>query len=165
MDDQEEKIQEGEIVEETGSEPQETESQVSTPTSTDQTNTTILESLESLIRENLAKVDKLSQDAAQQKEMIDSVLENDETYKQHADAVKAATKIKTATKQEILKRPDVSHINLKVKELDVEIKEIKESMNSYLQEYQRLSGSTEIEDDKGQVMQIVYTAKLIKRRG
>lgn len=125
---------------------------------------TILESLESLIRENLAKISRLSDELSKQKEMLDSVLSNDETYKLHADAAKAAQKIKSATKSEILKRSDVAHVDTKVKELTAEIKEAKESLNSYLPEYQRLSGSNEIEDENGEPMQIVYQAKLVKRR-
>ncbi len=124
---------------------------------------TVLESLESLIRENLAKIDRLNQEANQHREMVDSVLANDETYKQHEEAAKAAAKVKNTTRQEILKRPDVSHVDAKLKEVTAEIKEIKESMNSYLQEYRRLSGSDEIETPNG-AMQIVYKAVLVKRK-
>ncbi|HVZ67237.1 MAG TPA: hypothetical protein VG917_03150 [Patescibacteria group bacterium] len=135
------------------------------PTSSSQSQVMVLESLESLIKENLDKIAKLQQDAGQHQEMIDSVLGNDEVYKQHEEAVKAAQKVKNATKAEVLKRPDVSHVVNKLKEVKLEIKEIKESMNSYLQEYQRLSGSNEIEDNEGRTMQIVYEAKLIRRQG
>jgi len=72
--------------------------------------------------------------------------------------------VKTATKKEILKRPDVSHVDAKYREVVAEIKEIKESMDSYLQEYRRLSGSDEIEDQNGEPRQIVYKAVLIKRK-
>lgn len=133
------------------------------PQASDASGAMVLESLESLIRENLINIDKLGQEFSKHKEMIDSVLANDETYKQHDEAAKAAAKVKNTTKQEILKRPDVSHIDAKAKEIAAEIKEIKESMNSYLQEYQRLSGSTEIETDSGP-MQIVSKAVLVKRR-
>ena len=125
---------------------------------------TILQSLESLIRENLAKIDRLNEEASKHKEMIDSVLSNDETYKQHDEAAKAAAKVKANTKKEILKRPDVSHVDAKYREVVAEIKEIKESMDSYLQEYRRLSGSDEIEDKNGEPRQIVYRAVLVKRK-
>ncbi len=144
-------IQEGEVV---------SSDLPSTPTDS---SATVIESLESLIRENIAKIDTLTQESNKHKEMIDSVLGNDETYKQHEEAAKAAAKVKTATKQEILKRPDVAHVDAKYKEIVAEIKEIKESMNSYLQEYRRLSGSDEIETPNG-AMQIVYNARLIKRK-
>ena len=155
MDDnttKQDEVQEGEIV-----------SQETQPVTSDSTST-VLESLESLIKENLARIDKLGEEARQQKEMIDSVLLNDETYKQHEEAAKKAAKIKSATKQEILKRPDVAHVFAKYNEITAEVKEIKESMSSYLQEYRRLSGSDEIEDANGEPMQIVYKAVLVKRK-
>jgi len=152
QEDTEEIVQEGEVV-----------AADLAPAEASDSSATVLESLESLIRENLARIDKLGQEANKHKEMIDSVLTNDETYRQHEEAAKAAAKVKNATKQEILKRPDVSHIDAKYKEVTAEIKEIKESMNSYLQEYRRLSGSDEIETDSG-AMQIVYKAVLVKRK-
>lgn len=148
-------VQEGEVVESS------IETQTQQSSSQD---TTILESLTSLIRENLAKVAKLQNELKQQKEMLDSVLANDETYKQHSEAAKAAVKLKSATKSEIVKRPEVGHTAEKVKALSVEIKESKESLNSYLPEYQRLSGSNEIDDENGEPMQIVYQARLVRRR-
>ncbi len=150
----EEPIVDGEVV----------SSDVPAASSSSQSEVMILESLESLIRENLARVDKLQIEANQQKEMVDSVLLNDEVYKQHEEAVKDAQKIKNGTKSEIIKRPDVAHVVEKLKDLKLEIKEIRESMASYLQEYVRLSGSTEIENDRGEVMQIINVAKLVKRR-
>ena len=124
----------------------------------------VLESLQSLIKENLSKVDRLKDELGKQKEMLDSALNNDETYKQHAEAAKVATKQKTATKSEILKRPENATLFARVKELAAEIAEIKESQGSYLQEYMRLSGSNEIETDDGQVLQIINEPRLVKRR-
>lgn len=149
MDDQDQEIVDGEVEE---------------IEENNQNQVTILQSLESLIKENLSKVGKLQEEANQSKEMIDSVLSNDEVYKQHEEAAKQAQKVKTATKSEILKRPDVKHIAEKLKNIKLEIKEIKESMSSYLTEYQRLSGSNQIEDQTGNVMEIVYVAKLVKRQ-
>jgi len=146
MDDKNQDIQEGEIV------------------SSSSTDATILESMTSMIRENLGKIARLGDELGKQKEMLESVLSNDETYKGHAEAAKQAAKVKTGTKNEILKRPEVAHVNAKVKELAAEIKEAKDSLNSYLPEYQRLSGSSEIEDENGEPMQIVFQARLVKRR-
>ncbi len=147
-------VQEGEVV----------SSDVQTTEGVSDSSATVLESLELMIREHLAKISRLTVELNQQKEMLESVLENDETYKQHAEAAKVAQKTKSATKYEILKRPDVTHVNVKVKELVTEIKESKESLNSYLPEYQRLSGSNEINDQNGEPMQIVYQARLVKRQ-
>ena len=149
---------------ENGSEITEGEIVESSATGTSDQAQTILESLEGMIRQNLAKISKLGEELKQQKEMLASVLDNDETYKQHQDAVKAATKIRNGTKNEILKRLDVAQVNERVKGLTAEIKESKESLNSYLPEYQRLSGSNEINNENGEPMEIVFVEKLVKRR-
>lgn len=142
-------IQEGEIVE--------------TPVSSENSEALILLNLEGLIKSNISKLDKLSDELKKQNEMIQSVLDNDPTYKEHSEKAKEAGRIKGNTKKEILKRPEVSHVVQKANELKSEIKEIKDSQSSYLSEYQRLSGSTEIETEDGQVRQIIYVAKLVRR--
>lgn len=155
MDDQntQDQIQEGEVI----------DAAVDNNTSIENGEAIVLQNLESLIKGNISQLDKLSDELKKHKEMIDSVFENDSTFKAHADAAKEAARVKTATKNEILKRPEVSHVNEKMKDVKSEIQEIRDSLSSYLQEYQRLSGSSEIEGEDGQVRQIVYTAKLIKR--
>jgi len=138
------------------------EGEDATAKSSSNPDTLILENLESMIRQNLVRIDKLNEEAKNLKEMVDSVLLNDETYQNHDEVAKQAQKVRSSTKSEILKRPDVVTTVLKLKEVKEEIKDIRESMNSYLSEYQRLSGSSEIENDRGEVMQIVYVAKLVK---
>lgn len=142
-------IQEGEIVE--------------SAAQTKNSEALILLNLEGLIKSNIEKLDKLSDELKKQNEIIQSVLDNDSTYKEHSEKAKEAGRIKASTKKEILKRPEASHVAQKVNELKSEIKEIKEFQSSYLSEYQRLSGSTEIETEDGQVRQIIYVAKLVKR--
>lgn len=122
----------------------------------------VLQNLEGLIKRSFATLEKLSVELKAQNEIVQSILDNDSTYQQHLEASKQALKLKSATKKEIEKRPDVLHVALKVKELKNEIKEIKESQSSYLSEYQRLSGSNEIQTDDGVVRKIVYSAKLVK---
>lgn len=149
VDDTNNNIQEGEIVEATAS--------------SDNSEALILLNIEGLIKSNISKLDKLSDELKKQNEMIQSVLDNDPTYKEHSEKAKEAARVKGNTKKEILKRPEVSHVVQKANELKSEIKEIKESQSSYLSEYQRLSGSTEIETEDGQVRQIIYVAKLVRR--
>lgn len=149
VDDTNNNIQEGEIVEATAS--------------SENSEALILLNIEGLIKSNISKLDKLSDELKKQNEMIQSVLDNDPIYKEHSEKAKEAARVKGNTKKEILKRPEVSHVVQKANELKSEIKEIKESQSSYLSEYQRLSGSTEIETEDGQVRQIIYVAKLVKR--
>ena len=56
------------------------------------------------------------------------------------------------------------NIGEKAKDLSIEIKEANLGLSEYLREYQRMTGQSEIEGDDGEVREIVYTAKLIKKQ-
>lgn len=160
MNDDNQNVQEGDIIEEAQNDVAGADLAQIDPNSS----ALVLESLQSMIKEGLVKIDRLSEELSNQKEMLDSALNNDETYKQHAEAAKNATKIKTQTKSEILKRPENASLNAKLKELTAEIAEEKDSQASYLAEYVRLSGSNEFETDDGQVLQIINQPRLVRRR-
>lgn len=124
---------------------------------------TVFLSLENLIKSNLTNVDTLQVQYREQKEMVDNVLENDQTYRQHLDAANEANKVKSGTKQQIMKRPDVIRIAEKMKGIKEEMKEIQATLSDLLQEYQRVSGSNVIEREDGQILEIVSTSKLVKK--
>lgn len=120
--------------------------------------------LENMIKTNNSQIAKLSAELAEAREMLKDAFENDATYKEHADVAKDANKIKAATKAQILKRPEVAQIATNVKVLSSELKELKEALSDYLGEFNRLSGITQIEGDDGELLEIVYVAKLVKKR-
>ncbi len=119
--------------------------------------------LEGMIKNNNSQIAKISADLTEAREMLKDAFENDTTYREHADAAKEANKVKAATKAQILKQPQVAQIATNVKVLTSELKELKEALSDYLGEYNRLSGITEIEGDDGELLQIVYVAKLVKK--
>lgn len=123
----------------------------------------VVTNLANLINDTLMRMAKIVEDVKPLDEMVSSVLENDEIYKKHEINAKEANKIKNATKSEIIKRPDVSNIYSKIKEKKIDIKEAKESLSEYLQEYARITDQRRFETSEGQVQEIVYTAKLVKR--
>ena len=124
---------------------------------------TVYLSLENLIRSNLTTIDTLQKQYREQKEMVDNVLENDQTYRQHLEQANEANKVKSGTKQQIMKRPDVLKIAEKMKDIKEEMKEVQATISDLLQEYQRISGSNTIEREDGQILEIVSTSKLVKR--
>ncbi len=136
-------IQNGEIVEETASE--------------------LLTNLESTIKEHIASVDKSKTELKKLKEMLADTYRNDSTYMEHDKLVKEAMKVRSKTKSELLKQPAVADLSAKVKELSGELKDFQAALSDYLREYMRLSGSNEIEGDDGEVRDIIYVAKLVKR--
>jgi hypothetical protein len=123
----------------------------------------LLGNLESSIKEHIASIDTSKTELRKLKEMLLDTFSNDPTYQEHDKGVKDATKIRTKTKQELLKQPGAAELNSKIKELSSELKDFQNALSDYLREYQRLSGSNEIEGDDGEVREIVYVAKLVKR--
>ncbi len=123
----------------------------------------LLVRIEEMIKTHITQIDVLQEQASKHKEMIDNIFGNDETFQEHDKIAKEAAKVRNATKQQIMKRPDVADFSAKLKDLKSEQKELKEGLSDYLREYQRLSGSNEIEGEDGEVREIVYTAKLIKK--
>lgn len=119
--------------------------------------------MEDLIRRHLGVLTKLDQEHNKQKEMLEDIFNSDETYKAHNEKVKEANKVKAQTKLEILKKPEAAALAAKVKDLKAQIKETQGVISEYLQEYQKLSGISEIEDEEGEIREIIYTAKLIKK--
>ncbi len=123
----------------------------------------LLGNLESSIKEHIASIDTSKTELKKLKEMLSDMFSNDSTYQEHDKAVKEASKIRTKTKLELLKQPAAAQLNNKIKELSSDLKDLQNALSDYLREYQRLSGSNEIEGDEGEVREIVYVARLVKR--
>ncbi len=128
-----------------------------------QSQSEVLLNMEGLIKNHLGSLRRLQEELTKQKEMLDDILGNDPTYQEHLNAANEAAKTKTATKAQVLKQPQAADLDKKIKDIKVEMKENSGSLSDYLSEYSRLSGLTEIEDDEGNMMQISFSAKLIKR--
>lgn len=95
--------------------------------------------------------------------MLQSALENDETYRLHNEEAKKAAKTKSQTKYQIMQQPQNKQLAEKVRGIAEEIKEADGALSDYLREYQRMSGATEIETNEGEIREIVYVAKLVKK--
>lgn len=141
MTDDQTKIQEGEIV---------SDSAV--------TENSIVGMINSLVDQIALRKNQL----AKFREMFDDFFLNDSTYQEHNRLVKEAVKVRSATKKQILKQPQVADLDNQIKELRSQIKELDTDLSSYLADYAKSTGATTIETTDGVVRQIVYTAKLIK---
>lgn len=115
---------------------------------------------EKAILERSKKLAELKNELKLQNEMLTSYLENDDNYRQAKNDAREATKKKSAIKRELLSKAEAGDLPQKVKDLRDQIADYKDGLSYYLREYQRLSGSSEIEED-GEVKQIVYTARLV----
>ena len=116
--------------------------------------------LEEAIRNHRTLIEKTRGELTESRGMLNDTFENDLTYKEHAEEAKKAAKVKNATKAEILKRPEVATISQKVKGLQTDLREYQNALSDYLREYLRVSGLTTFEGENGEVLEIVYVAKL-----
>ncbi|KKR31092.1 MAG: hypothetical protein UT63_C0083G0002 [Candidatus Gottesmanbacteria bacterium GW2011_GWC2_39_8] len=123
----------------------------------------VLLNIENLVKSHITNIDTLKVEIKKQKEMMDDIFANDETFKIHSEKAKEATKIKTQTKSQIMKRTDVAAINEKIKGMRMDLKELEGALSDYLREYQKMSGANEIEGEDGEVREIILTGKVIKK--
>ncbi len=124
----------------------------------------LLLNLSEMIKNTVKLIENTRKELSEQRGMLTDTFENNSIYKEQQEAVKATSKIRNATKAEILKRTDISQIAEKVKSLQSEIRENSAALSDYLREYQRVSGQNTLEGEDGEVLEIVYVAKL-KRVG
>ncbi|MDO8618553.1 MAG: hypothetical protein Q7R49_01255 [Candidatus Daviesbacteria bacterium] len=127
------------------------------------TDAQLLIRIEEMIKTHLTQIENLSEEATKHKEMIDDIFGNDPTYQEHDKLAKEAARVRSKTKSEIMKKPAVADLANKLRALKSEKTELQTGLSDYLREYQRLSGSNEIEGDDGEMREIVYVAKLVKK--
>lgn len=131
-----------------------------TTDSTSKDDAKLLLRLEEMIKSNRKIIEKTREELSEQRQMLKDTFENDSVYMEHNEDVKKATKVRNATKAQILKKADVATLAEKVKSLQSQIRESAEALSDYLREYQRVSGLTTIEGEDGEVLEIVYVARL-----
>lgn len=120
-------------------------------------------SVEQLIKSYIFKIARLKEDLKPVKEMLNDLLENNEEYQLAMKEAKEASAKKSAVKKNILSTPSGKAATDKVNGFKSELKEAQEALSTYLAEYQRLTGSSEIEGEDGELRQIVYVAKLVRK--
>lgn len=123
----------------------------------------VILNLEEMIKNSVTSIDRSKVELKKQREMLEDIFNNDPTFKLHSDKVKEANKVKMGTRAQIMKQPNVSALSEKVKEIKTQIKELEGALSDYLKEYARLSGTNEIEGEDGEVREIIYLAKLVKK--
>lgn len=119
--------------------------------------------IESAVKDRIAKIETLKKDMEPHKEMLASYLDNDPVYREHNEAAKKATKQKSATKKQLLTVPAGRAIVEKLTQLKSDLQELEEGLSYYLREFQAATGANEIEGLDGELRQIVYNAKLVRK--
>lgn len=140
------------------------QNQTTLPTGTNEAVTSLF-AIENLIKTHIAHIDTVKIELQKQAEMFNDILNNDSDYKKAADEGKEINKKKAEAKQNILKSPSNASLNQKIKDMRQEIKELKGALSNYLQQYQKIADTDQIETGDGEVRQIQYSAHLIKLSG
>lgn len=147
------------------------ETEQTTPISEETPQTTTAEndaesliSIERLIQTHLERVENLREEAKKFSDMLADILINSGVYSEHEQAAKEAVKTKNITKKDLLKDPSAQELALKVKALKSEMKEHQASLSHFLAEYARQTGASTFEDINGELRDIVYVAKLVKKK-
>jgi vacuolar-type H+-ATPase subunit I/STV1 len=135
-----------------------------TDTKTQTNPTSNIINVENLINSYNLKLDSLTRDLHQQKSMLQSILDNDSEYSQLAQEADKISKTKSVARQKSLRQSNAITIIDKTKEIKNELREVKIAMSDYLTQYITLSGSRQIEAPDGTLMDIIYSARLIKNR-
>lgn len=121
--------------------------------------------IENLIKTHISHIDTVKLEMSKQVEMFNDILANDPDYKKAADEGKEVNKKKAEAKQNVLKSPSNASLNQKIKDMRQELKELKNALSNYLQQYQKIADTDQIESEDGEVRQIVYNAHLVKLSG
>lgn len=120
----------------------------------------VLFEMEGLMKNHVEVIGKLNVEIKNHKEMLEDILANDPTYQEHLKAAKEATKVKNATKKQVLKQPQAAQLDAKLKDMKVELKENKAALSDYAVEYYKLSQSDQVEAGNGEVLDIKMEAKV-----
>ena len=119
-------------------------------------------SLDATIKRHLAGIKTNKEEQKKYREMLESVLQSDPTYMERAKEAKEAAKNKAQIKNQIMLQPQNVDLSEKVKASKAQIDELNDGLSFYLQEYQKLTGANEFEDEDGKVQKIVYVVKLVR---
>jgi len=122
-----------------------------------------LQNIQNLINSNITKIDKLTEDIKPVKEMLESLLDADLEYAELDQKTIEAAKAKMAKRKELVNTTNGRELNEKLKSMKSELKEARDALSDYLQNYQKKTGFNEYEGPDGELRQIVFSVKLVRK--
>lgn len=123
---------------------------------------TVLLSLEDMIRTNISLTQVLVREMKKTKEQYEDSFTNNPTFRENAEQAKIAAKKKSESKMEISKQPAVASLRDKLKSIRLDLKEKKAALSDYLLEYKRMTGATQLELFEGETIEIIESARAVK---
>ena len=126
-------------------------------------NATNLLHIESLITSHDTRLQTLEKELHENKAMLDDLFNGDPEYLEANDAAKKASKVKTIAKNKVMQRSEAKALADKVKDFQMQMKELKVALSDYLAQYVTLSGTNTLTAPDGAIWQILYSARINKK--
>ena len=121
-------------------------------------------SLENMINGYIFDLNKLQKDLKEQSAMLKDTFENDAEYQAAQEKAKEVAKLKKQVKDRLSGEPSVALLSARVQDLKSESKEIKQALSDYLYRYYKETGLTQITATDGEVLDIVTSVRLVKKK-
>lgn len=121
-----------------------------------------LTSIRNIIQRYAGQLDGLKDEMKEHKQSLRNMFDNDNELQELEDQAKNVKTDLKQKKQRIKESPEAVQLQMKVKELNEEKKEVQEALNNYLLQYYQLTGSKVIEDDSGAEREIRINARISK---
>lgn len=119
--------------------------------------------LTTLINRYEGDMKKMRDNLKIQSGMLRDAVEGDAGYHELDVQSKDLQKKKNEIKQRVMKTPAMEAVVAKMEEYKSEIKDAKEMLSGYLEEYQKVAGTNIIEGENGEIKEIVPQYRLVKR--
>ena len=119
--------------------------------------------LTALINRYEGDMKKMKDNLKIQSGMLRDAVEGDAAYHELDVQSKDLQKKKTEIKQRVMKTQAMEAVVAKVEEYKSEIKDAREMLSGYLEEYQRVAGTNIIEGEHGEIKEIIPQYRLVKR--
>lgn len=119
--------------------------------------------LTTLINRYEGDMKKMRDNLKIQSGMLRDAVEGDAGYHELDVQSKDLQKKKTEIKQKVMKTASMEAVVAKIEEYKGEIKDAKDMLSGYLEEYQRVAGTNIIEGENGEIKEIIPQYRLVKR--
>jgi len=119
--------------------------------------------LTTLINRYEGDMKKMRDNLKIQSGMLRDAVEGDAGYHELDVQSKDLQKKKTEIKQKEMKTASMEAVVAKIEEYKGEIKDAKDMLSGYLEEYQRVAGTNIIEGENGEIKEIIPQYRLVKR--
>jgi hypothetical protein len=120
--------------------------------------------IEDLIKGYLSDIASVKEKLKAHKEMLKSTIEGDKDYSVVAEKQSAVKKEVAKVKEVLVKNSSIISTQLKVNELNTELRDAQSALSDYLNQYIQLTQSSEFIGPDGEVLHIERKARLVKRK-